>query len=215
MRMKMPDSVKRYIGSSGNRILYGLVVIALYEYVISPSKQFLPMVPVFLYNFLATAMVLIFLAGLAIGIWLLLKEGWRHITIKEVRKNTIEKICDWPNSKWDILWSLAVAYLLLLLALMLIVTQVIPRERLVGVVSPEEARNIAVYLIVPLLLVVLPLFVRGMANMFRDMKQRLVSGGLREKVTLSVSTSFALIAYGAVVIGDFAGWGHLLWFNAA
>ena len=209
------STVKKLLALASSHIVFGLVTIFLYNNVVAPAPKFLPYLPVFLYNFLATAIVLIFLAGLALGFWLLLKEGWRHTTIKEVRDSTIEKICRWPTSKWDILWVLAIAYFLLLMALMLIITQVIPRERLVGVVSPEEAQNIAVYLIVPLLLIVLPLFLRGMVNMFRDTRRRLKSGTQREKVILSVSTAFALIAYGAVVIGDFAGWDHLLWFNVA
>jgi cytochrome oxidase assembly protein ShyY1 len=41
--------------------------------------------PVFLYNFLAIAIGLLFLAGLALGVWQLFKEGWKHIVIKELR----------------------------------------------------------------------------------------------------------------------------------
>ena len=207
------STVKKLLALASSHISFGLVTIFLYNNVVAPSPKFLPHLPVFLYNFLATAITLLFLAGLVLGIWQLLKEGCKHIVVKELRAYSIEKIRSWPNSKWDIVWTLAIAYLLFIAVLTLTVTQVIPIGRVAGVISPEEAANIAVFMLMPLMLFIVPLLLRAMMEMFKDTKQRWRSGARRERITLAASMTFVLVGYGVVLLGDYAGWDHLLWFN--
>ena len=209
------SKTKGMLALSGSHICFGLVTILLYEHVVTPAYQFLPHIPVFLYNFLATAISLLFLAGILVAAWQILKESFRHIVFKELRSCVAERIRSWPNSKWDIVWSFLFAYFFLIATLTLVVTQLIPKERLVGVFSPEEAQSIAVFMLIPLMLLIIPLAAREMFGMYKDTKRQWKSGSQRERVALAASTMFVAVAYGVVLLGDYAGWDHLLWFNAA
>lgn len=196
-------------------VLGGLVSIALYDHVLGPSTHLLPYIPVFAYNSLATSLSLLFLVGLVLGIWHFIKECSKRIAVKELRAQSIEQIRSWPTSKWDVVWALAIAYFLFFMVLMITMIQVVPKERLVGVISPEEAASIAVYLLMLLLVLLLPLMVRALVQDFKDELQKWRSGTRRDKAILVASATFAIVTCGVVWTGEYAGWDHLLWFNVA
>lgn len=196
-------------------LLFVVVEDLIGRYVVDPALQHISLVPVVIYNFLATAIVFLFLLAIVLAVWQSCRGGWHLVVKKERRQEIGEKIRQWPNSKWDVVWALAIAYSLLYMVLTVSVILVIPRERIAGVISPEEAARIMLFFLMPFLVLFLPLVARGVVQEFRATKKQWRSGTQRERIILVALATFVIVGYGAVLIGDYAGWDHLLWFSAA
>ena len=208
-------SLKSGAKSLGMLVVAGVISRAAYEHVVSPSFDLLPYAPIFLYNFLATSLSLLFLVGLVLVASKGLAEGWIQLTKSELRAVLIKNILSWRASKWDVLWIIAISYLVTLMFFTITVMQVVPREKVVGVLSLQEAQTIALVVITPFLIIMSILALRYVVELCRDIRRWLKAENDKNKVKTALVMGFVLIAYGVVIIGDFAGWDHLLWFNEA
>lgn len=201
--------------SFGLLIVVGVISSAVYEHVVAPSFGLIPDAPIFLYNFLATSVSLLFLVGLVFVALKMLTEGCKHLTKRELRAVLISNIWSWRASKWDVLWIITLAYLATLMFLMLTVMHVVPREKVVGVLSLQEVQTIAAVVITPLMLTMSILALRYVVEFCGEFRRWLKAENDKNKVKTASVMGFFLIAYVVVVVGDLAGWDHMLWFNAA
>ena len=110
-------------------------------YLLLPSNIY-PFSLLSLYNVLATALALLFLAGLVVGFWRLFTEGWKHIAKKDLRNDMREKIRRWPTSKWDLLPVIMGTYLLTVVLAMVALMLTVPRGYVAGIMSPEDVPNL-------------------------------------------------------------------------
>ncbi len=183
------------------------------DYLISPAIPLLPGITLIIYNIVVTMYVILFLMGLLVALWRLFTEGRKHLTSKDLRSELREKMGRWPTSKWDILVIVGATYSVATMVPLVVLMLVLPRGRLSGVISGEEAQTILVSVLAPLLLIFIAIFVRLMFETYREVRSQWVSGTSRERITLVSAISFLLVVWIALVAGDLAGWDSMLWFN--
>ena len=212
MRLFKSIHTRQVFGSFTSQIIAGIVAMVLYEHVVTPSKQLLPHVPVFLHNVLATAAALLVLMVLAVGLWLSLTELWNYISMKDLRRELRERIRKWPTTKWDAVNVFAFAGVLAVGTVIAVLSVTVPRGYLAGVVSYQQAQGIGLLMMSPLLAIGFMMIVRSTFSLYGDFRQRLEIGTRKEKVVLYTSMSFVLMAVHATTVGEIAGWSHLLWF---
>lgn len=188
---------------------------AVYDHLVSPAFSLLPYAPVVAYNLLVTSIILIFMVGLVVAPVHGLFQGWKHLTKRESRTNLIENIRSWRASKLDWLWIVAAIYMATLIFLMSMLMLVIPKEQIAEVVSPEQAQTIVVVSMMPFVLLMLAWFIGSAIQKYPDMRHQWGIRTYKEKAKEVSVAAFVLLAYGVLVLGNHAGWDHLLWFNVA
>ena len=213
MRQFVLYKTKSFFDSSGNQICSGLIAILLYEYVFAPIKQHLPILPIFLYNFLVTALVLLFLLGLVIGTWKMLVGIRDYLVSRELRNELREKLRRWPASKWDLMGVMAVTWFLAVVTTVIALINIIPRDQMVGAMAPETVVIFIFGLLSPSLILGLLFLFRDTYKTCKDVRRQWVAGITKERLTLGATMSFFIVAYVVIASGNLAGWDHLLWFN--
>ena len=210
---KDQSKMKQRLLHFGQPFLASLVGRAMYDNFITPAIPFLPKVPFILYNIFMTAFTVLFLLGLVAAIWGLFATGWKHLMKRELRDDVREKIRKWPTSKWDLLPVIGTTYLVATMLPMVTAMLMLPRGRLIGVVSEEELANIFLVAFTPMMLIFAAMMLRWGFEAYPDMKQRWVTGTRRERYTYAGVAAFVLGVWVLMVAGELAGWDDMLWMN--
>ena len=198
-----------------NAFVGGLVAMAVYDLVLTPSTRLLPHAPVILYNVLATALIVLIITGVAVGSWGALKDLRDLFTSESRRRELGARIRKWPSSKWDAVavftfaWALAVGTALAAFLVMA------PIGHWHVVVSAQQAQAIGLLLMGPLVLIGFIMIGRNNVLLYKDFRHRFASGTGKQRVVLCSSMSFVFAAVFATAIGELAGWSHLLWFYSS
>ena len=214
MRLTKQPTIKKAL------LLFGVPVIgsatgnAIYEYLIAPAIPILPKVPFILYSIFATAFAVLFLLGLVATAGQLLAKGWRHLTIKDLRNNLIEKVRTWPTSKWDLLPVIATTYFVATMLPLVAALLVLPEKQLVGVVTQKQFANMSLVVFTPMMVVFIVMMGRWAFEAYKEMTQRWASGTRSEKITFATSMASIMVAWVFMMAGDLAGWGDLLWMSS-
>ena len=202
--------IKRMMMLLGFPVIGSVIGNAVSEHLITPAMPFLPKVPIILYGFFATALVVLFLLGLVAAVGQLFAKGWQFLTSKELRSDVRESIRRWPASKWDVLPVVATTYFVATMSPLVAMLLVLPEGRLAGVVSQEEFATIFLAVFTPMMLIYFAMLLRWAFEAYGKVKQQLVSGTRRERLTFVAAAAFILVAWVFMIIGELAGWGDLL-----
>ena len=211
MGLKKQPGMKRRLLSFGQPVLVSIIGSAMYDNFITPAIPYLPKAPFILYSIFMTAFTILFLLGLVAAIWGSFATGWKHLTRKELRHDLRENIRRWPTSKWDLLPVIGTTYVIATMLPMVTLLLVLPKWRLVGVVSPEELANVFLVVFTPMMLIFVAMMFRLGFEAYRDMKQRWASGTRIERFTYAGVAAFLLVTWGFMIGGELAGWDELLW----
>lgn len=211
MEQENNPGVKRRLLQFGQPVLASIVGSAMYDNFITPALPFLPKVPFILYSIFMTAFTALFMLGLVIAVWGSFAAGWKHLTRRELRDDLRENIRRWPSSKWDLLPVIGTTYVVAMMLPMVAALLVLPQERLVGVVAPDELASIFLVAFTPMIVIFAAMMLRLGFETYRDMKQRWTSGTRVERYTYAGTAVFVLVAWVFMMAGELAGWDDLLW----
>lgn len=207
-------SPKAKLTASGVFVLAVVVKNLIERYVMDPALQHISLVSVVLYNFLATAIVFLFLLAMVLAVWQSFRGGW-HLVVKKERRHEIgEKIRQWPNSKWDLLPVIGFTYLVATMVPLLAINFTLPSGQLSSAMTLEQSQVISRIVFAPLLLILITLLIRCLHQVYIGTRQQWKTGTRRDRIAITVSGTFAVVGSGLLVVGDLAGIDHLLWFNA-
>ena len=184
------------------------------KHLVEPAIPLLPGAPLAIYNIVATIFALLFLLAIVLGVWLMLREVWRNATQPDTRRETWERIRQWPTSKSDLILPVTMAYFAGIMVPMVAAMLVLPRGVLVEVISPEEFSTIFCIAFSPLLIVMIILVGGSIFDTYRDLRRRWATGTKRQRIVIATGVIAAVVVLATTAIGDFTGWDNKLWFNA-
>ena len=191
-------------------VIAGIVATRIDNHLITPVIPHLPGVPMLVYGVIVYAVAVLVLLGMILAAWLVCRQGWRVLTQEEVRRDSWEKVRQWPTSKWDLALPVTMAYSAGFMVPMITAMLVIPGGRLAGTVAPTEFLVIFWVAIAPLFVALMPFTGRSLLETYRDVKRRWVVGTRKQKTILAIVLIAAVLVLLMLMIGDLVGWDDML-----
>ena len=188
----------------------GIVVNQLDDRVVDPILDwFIPASPVIIYNVIATAFTLLFGLALVWFSWKLIRGAWRLVSSHYERSNLWNRFQQWSPSKRDVLVVASFTWSTASVITSLAIQSQLPR----GELTTDDLNDllaISLLLFIIPLVIVLPLAIH---DLFVNLKQEWRVATQGRKIMIASSILFVTVAYVLLIVGDYAGWDHLLWFS--
>ena len=204
----------RWLVSFVRDVLAEVVADRVSQQVIPSAMQALPLILVTFYNVSATAVLILVLASLVLGGWMILKECWGRLTKKHLREETMAQIRTLPATRFSPLTRAVVVISVITIFALVLESWLLANGRLTWIQSQEDVKSLILTTLMPFLFVWLIVVCRHTLQMYREIRVLWGTATAKIKVGLSATITLTLVAWTVVSAGEFAGWDHLLWFNA-
>ena len=201
-KAKSAKPVLKALGISvGGAVFSDLLILPAIRWII-------PIAPVAIYNVAATAIALLFAIGFVWMAWTVIRTLWSFLTKRQLWKTLRKEVQQWPKTKTDALLAVEMAWMIALLATTIVFFSSIPQDT-----SRLVAREVGPKITLLMLPALIPLSIQFYVAIYRETKQQWASGTRGTRIGLVTTGVFVVAAYVITLLGDFAGWEHMLWFH--